>query len=259
MPDQQQYIVVDHEGPIALVTINRAEKLNALNWQIVSELADRLEELDRDDTIRCIVLTGAGNKAFAAGADIAEMSGKGPIDMLTGGFEAWNRIRRIYKPMIAAVGGYALGGGNELAMHCDLIVASENARFGQPEINIGVMPGAGGTQRLARTAGKFRTMQLVLTGEPISAHEAQQWGLVNSVVPEGQHVDEAKKLAMKIAEKSPLALRLAKEAVLMAYEMPLEEALRYEKRLFALLFASEDQKEGMRAFLEKRKPNFTGH
>ena len=258
MPDQQQYIVVDHEGPIALVTINRAEKLNALNWQIVSELADRLQELDRDEMVRCIVLTGAGNKAFAAGADIAEMSGKGAIDMLTGGFDAWDHIRRIRKPMIAAVGGYALGGGNELAMHCDLIVASENAKFGQPEINIGVMPGAGGTQRLARTAGKFRTMQLVLTGEPISAHEAQQWGLVNRVVPEGQHVDEAKKLAMKIAEKSPLALRLAKEAVLTAYEMPLEDALRFEKRLFALLFASEDQTEGMRAFLEKRKPNFTG-
>ena len=257
MPDQQ-YILVDHEGPIAVVTINRAEKLNALNWQLVSELAARLQELDRDDTVRCIVLTGAGNKAFAAGADIGEMSGKGAIDMLTGGFDAWDHIRRIRKPMIAAVGGYALGGGNELAMHCDLIVASENARFGQPEINIGVMPGAGGTQRLARTAGKFRTMQLVLTGEPISAQEAQQWGLVNRVVPEGQHLDEAKKLAMKIAEKSPLALRLAKEAVLTAYEMPLEEALRFEKRLFALLFASEDQTEGMRAFLEKRKPQFKG-
>jgi enoyl-CoA hydratase len=257
VPDQH-YIVVDREEPIAVVTINRAEKLNALNWPLVAEMADRLEELDRDDAIRCIVLTGAGDKAFAAGADIGEMSDKGAVDMLTGGFDAWDRIRRIHKPLIAAVGGYALGGGNELAMHCDLIVASENARFGQPEINIGVIPGAGGTQRLARTAGKFRAMQLVLTGDPISAQEAQQWGLVNRVVPVGQHVDEAKKLALKIAEKSPLALRLAKEAVLAAYEMPLEEALRYEKRLFALLFASEDQKEGMRAFLEKRKPTFTG-
>lgn len=257
MPDQQ-YILVDREAPIAVVTINRADKLNALNWTLVAELADRIEELDRDEAIRCIVLTGAGNKAFAAGADIAEMSDKGAVDMLLGGFDAWDRIRRIATPMIAAVGGYALGGGNELAMHCDMIVASENARFGQPEIKIGVMPGAGGTQRLARTVGKFRAMELVLTGDPISAQEAHQWGLVNRVVPEGQHLDTAKQLAMKIAAQPPLAARLAKEAVLRANEMPMEEALRYEKRLFALLFASEDQVEGMRAFLEKRSPQFKG-
>jgi enoyl-CoA hydratase len=257
MPDQQ-YILVDREAPIAVVTINRAEKLNALNWTLVAELADRLEELDRDEVIRCIVLTGAGNKAFAAGADIGEMSGKGAVDMLLGGFDAWDRIRRVATPMIAAVGGYALGGGNELAMHCDMIVASENAKFGQPEIKIGVMPGAGGTQRLARTVGKFRAMELVLTGDPITAHEAHQWGLVNRVVPEGQHLDAAKQLATKIAAQPPLAARLAKEAVLRANEMPLEEALRYEKRLFALLFASEDQAEGMRAFLEKRPPQFKG-
>lgn len=257
MPDQQ-YILVDREAPIAVVTINRAEKLNALNWTLVAELADRLEELDRDEAIRCIVLTGAGNKAFAAGADIGEMSGKGAVDMLLGGFDAWDRIRRVATPMIAAVGGYALGGGNELAMHCDMIVASENAKFGQPEIKIGVMPGAGGTQRLARTVGKFRAMELVLTGDPITAQEAHQWGLVNRVVPEGQHLDAAKQLATKIAAQPPLAARLAKEAVLRANEMPLEEALRYEKRLFALLFASEDQAEGMRAFLEKRPPQFKG-
>ncbi|MFI5272402.1 MAG: enoyl-CoA hydratase/isomerase family protein [Ktedonobacterales bacterium] len=254
----ENYIVVDHEDAIAVVTINRPEKLNALNWALVAELADRLDDLERDGTVRCIILTGAGNRAFAAGADIAEMSGRGAVDMLTGGFDAWDRIRRIKKPLIAAVGGYALGGGNELAMHCDLIVASENAKFGQPEILIGVMPGAGGTQRLTRTAGKYRAMELCLTGEQITAQQAHEWGLVNRVVPEGQHLDTAKQLARTIAERPPLAVRLAKEAILMAAEMPLEEALRYEKRLFALLFASEDQKEGMQAFLEKRKPTFTG-
>jgi enoyl-CoA hydratase len=224
----------------------------------VSELAQALDEFDRDDTIRCIVLTGAGDKAFAAGADIKEMSDKSPIDMMMGGFDAWMRIRKIHKPMIAAVGGYALGGGCELAMHCDMIVASENARFGQPEIKIGVIPGAGGTQRLARTFGKFRTMEMVLTGEPFTAQEMADHGLVNHVVPKGEHLNEAIKLAKVIAERPPLAVRLGKDAVLAAFETSLEEGLEMERKNFFLLFATEDMREGMRAFIEKRKPEFKG-
>jgi enoyl-CoA hydratase len=257
MPEQT-YILVEREDPIAVVTINRPDKLNALNWALIAELADRFEELDRDPAIGCIVLTGAGEKAFAAGADIAEMANRTPIEMAAGGFQAWDRIRRIKTPIIAAVGGYALGGGNELAMHADIIVASEKARFGQPEILIGVMPGAGGTQRLARTLGKYRAMEICLTGEQVSAQEMHAFGLVNRVVPDGQHVAEAKKLAQKIATQAPLATRLIKEAVLAAYETPLEVGLTYEKRLFAMLFSTEDQKEGMRAFMEKRKPEFKG-
>ena len=257
MPEQQ-YIVVERDEPIAVVTINRPDKLNALNWGLVSELADQLEALDRDEAIRCIVLTGAGNKAFAAGADIAEMSNATPVQMATGSFQSWDRIRRVATPIIAAVGGYALGGGNELAMHADMIVASENAQFGQPEILIGVMPGAGGTQRLARTLGKFRTMEICLTARRVSAQEALEWGLVNRVVPEGQHVEEAKRLAHEVAKQAPVAVRFIKEAVLAAYETPLQDGLAYEKRLFALLFSTEDQKEGMRAFLAKDKPSFQG-
>jgi enoyl-CoA hydratase len=254
----EQYILVAREVPIAVVTINRPDKLNALNWALVAELADRLEELDRDDAIGCVVLTGAGEKAFAAGADIAEMADKTPVQMAAGGFEAWDRIRRVKTPIVAAVGGFALGGGNELAMHADIIIASEKARFGQPEILIGVMPGAGGSQRLARTAGTYRAMEICLTGEQVGAQEMHAMGLVNHVVPDGQHVEEAKKLARKIAQQAPVATRLIKEAILTAFETPLEEGLLYEKRLFALLFSTEDQKEGMRAFMEKRKPEFKG-
>jgi enoyl-CoA hydratase len=256
MPDQ--YILVERDESIATATINRPEKLNALNWDLIAELADKLEALDRDAAIRCIVLTGAGDRAFAAGADIGQMSDKGPIDMAIGGFEGWARIRRIKTPLIAAVGGYALGGGNELAMHCDMIVASEKARFGQPEILIGVMPGAGGTQRLANTVGKFRAMEVCLTGRQVSAQEMHDWGLVNHVVPDGQHLEEAKKLARDVAKQAPIAARFVKEAILKSFEMPLEEGLDYEKRLFAMLFSTEDQKEGMRAFLAKEPPNFRG-
>ena len=253
-----QYIVVEWEEPIAVVTINRPDKLNALNWALIAELAGALETLDRDEAIRCIVLTGAGNKAFAAGADIAEMSDKGAVQMATGPFESWDRIRRLKTPLIAAVGGYALGGGNELAMHADIIVASEKARFGQPEILIGVMPGAGGTQRLARTIGKYRAMEICLTGRQATAQEMYDWGLVNKVVADGQHVEEAKALAREVAKQAPIASRFIKEAILKAFEMPLEDGLLYEKRLFALLFSSEDQKEGMRAFLAKEPPKFQG-
>jgi enoyl-CoA hydratase len=254
----EQYILVERDEPIAVVTLNRADKLNALNWALVAELADRLEELDGDPAIRCIVLTGAGDRAFAAGADIAEMSDKTAIEMASGGFDSWDRIRRLKTPLVAAVGGFALGGGHELALHCDMIVASEKAQFGQPEILIGVMPGAGGTQRLARTIGKYRTMELCLTGKRITAQEAHDWGLVNRLVPDGQHLEEAKKLAREVAAQAPVAARMIKEAVLCAFEAPLEQGLLNEKRLFALLFASEDQKEGMRAFLAKEKPNFQG-
>jgi enoyl-CoA hydratase len=217
-----------------------------------------LESLDADDAIHCAVLTGAGDRAFAAGADIAEMSDKSPAQMLTGSFSAWDRIRRVHTPIIAAVGGFALGGGNELAMHADMIIASEDAQFGQPEILLGIMPGAGGTQRLARTAGKYITMELCLTDRKATAQEMHAWGLVNRVVPKGEHLSAAIELAREVAKRAPLAARLIKDAVLAAYEMPLEQGLAYEKRLFALLFSTEDAKEGMGAFVAKRPPEFKG-
>ncbi len=254
----QQYILVEREEPIATAIINRPEKLNALNWDLVTELADELEKLDRDDAIGCIVLTGAGDRAFAAGADIAEMSDASVMRMATGPFESWDRIRRIHKPIIAAVGGFALGGGNELAMHADIIIASEKAKFGQPEILLGIMPGAGGTQRLAHTVGKYKAMEMCLTGDQFTAQDMLAAGLVNKVVPDGQHLDEAKAMARKIASRGPLAARMTKEAILMAFETPLQVGLLYEKRLFAMLFSTEDQKEGMRAFMEKRQAEFKG-
>jgi enoyl-CoA hydratase len=229
-----------------------------LSTPLVSELADALDEFDRDDAIRCIIITGAGEKAFAAGADIKEMSDKTPIEMAIGGFDNWARIRRVHTPMIAAVSGYALGGGCELALHCDMIVATESARFGQPEIQIGIIPGAGGTQRLARVLGKYRTMEMVLTGAQVSAQELAGLGLVNRVVPQGEHLNEALKLAKTVAAQAPLAARLAKEAVLSAFETSLEEGLNAERKNFFLLFSSEDMREGMRAFIEKRSPQFKG-
>jgi enoyl-CoA hydratase len=254
----QQYILVEREEPIATAIINRPDKLNALNWDLIAELADELEQLDRDDAIGCIVLTGAGDRAFAAGADIAEMSDASTMRMATGSFENWDRIRRIHKPIIAAVGGFALGGGNELAMHADVIIASEKAKFGQPEILLGIMPGAGGTQRLAHTVGKYKAMEMCLTGDQFTAQDMLAAGLVNKVVPEGQHLEAAKEMARKIASRGPLAARMTKEAILMAFETPLQVGLQYEKRLFAMLFSTEDQKEGMRAFMEKRKAEFKG-
>lgn len=253
-----QYILVDRDERVGIVTLNRPKELNALNTHLVGELAAALEEFDRDNEIRCIVITGAGEKAFAAGADIKEMSDKTPIDMMLGGFENWSRIRRISKPLIAAVGGYALGGGCELALHCDIIIASENARFGQPEINLGIIPGAGGTQRLARTFGKYRTMEMVLTGVPYTAEEMAAHGLVNHVVPKGEHLNEALKLAKTIAAQAPLAARLAKDAVNAAFETTLEEGLVNERKNFFLLFSTEDMHEGMQAFIEKRKAEFKG-
>jgi enoyl-CoA hydratase len=248
----------DEERRVALLRFNRPKQLNALNGQVMDELCTTLEALDRDEAIRVLVLTG-NERAFAAGADIGEMAGASPIDMLrTNRIAQWDRLRRIGKPVIAAVAGWCLGGGCELAMALDLIVAAESARFGQPEINLGVIPGAGGTQRLTRAVGKSVAMEMILTGEPIDAREAHRLGLVVRVVPNELLVEDALALAAKIATRSPLALRLAKEAVNAAYEMGLTDALAHERRLFYLLFASEDQKEGMAAFLEKRDPEFKG-
>ena len=253
-----QYILTERDGNVGIATLNRPKEMNALNIQLVGELADALTEFDRDNEIRSMVITGAGDKAFAAGADIKEMSDKSPIDMMMSGFEAWQRIKHIRKPLIAAVGGYALGGGCELAMNCDMIVASENARFGQPEINLGIIPGAGGTQRLTRTVGKYLAMEMVLTGKQFTAEQMAAHGLVNSVVPKGEHLNAALKLAKEVAERAPIAVQLAKESVLAAFETSLEEGLALERKNFFLLFATEDMREGMQAFIEKRKANFQG-
>jgi enoyl-CoA hydratase len=258
--NDEQLVLVERQAEqrTALVRLNRPKQLNALNGAVMDALCAALEELDRDDGIRAVVVTG-NERAFAAGADIAEMAGATPIDMLiTNRIGQWDRIRRISKPVIAAVNGWALGGGCELAMTLDLIVAGEGAKFGQPEIGIGVIPGAGGTQRLTRAIGKSKAMEMILTGDPITAREAEAAGLIARVTQDELVVEDALALAAKIATRSPIALRLAKEAVNAAYEMSLTDALAHERRLFYLLFASEDQKEGMAAFLEKRSPDFTG-
>ena len=259
MSDDELVLVERQEDArTALVRLNRPKQLNALNGAVMDALCAALEELDRDAGVRAIVVTG-NERAFAAGADIGEMASATPIDMLlTNRIGQWDRIRKVSKPVIAAVNGWALGGGCELAMTLDLIVAGEGARFGQPEISIGVIPGAGGTQRLTRAIGKSKAMRMILTGDPMTAREAEAAGLVAMVTEDELCVEDALGLAAKIAMKSPIALRLAKEAVNSAYEMSLTDALAHERRLFYLLFASEDQKEGMAAFLEKRDPDFTG-
>ena len=259
MSDEQLVLVERQaEQRTALVRLNRPKQLNALNGPTMDALCAALEELDRDDAVRAIVVTGS-ERAFAAGADIGEMADATPIDMLASNrIGQWDRVRRITKPVIAAVNGWCLGGGCELAMALDLIVAGEGAKFGQPEIGIGIIPGAGGTQRLTRAIGKSKAMAMILTGEPISAREAEAAGLVARVTQDELCVEDALALAATIATRSPLALRIAKEAVNAAYEMSLTDALAHERRLFYLLFASEDQKEGMAAFLEKRTPDFTG-
>ena len=260
MTEEEAFVLVERDETrrVALVRLNRPKQLNALNGQVMDQLCEALETLDRDDAIRCLVVTG-NERAFAAGADIGEMATATPVEMLrTNRIAQWDRVRRISKPVIAAVSGWCLGGGCELAMALDLILAGESARFGQPEINIGVIPGAGGTQRLTRAIGKSRAMEMILTGEPIDAREAHRLGLVSRVVPDELLVEDALALAATIATKSPIALRVAKEAVNAAYEMSLTDALAHERRLFYLLFASEDQKEGMAAFVEKRTPDFKG-
>ncbi|MCL8206767.1 MAG: enoyl-CoA hydratase/isomerase family protein [Actinomycetia bacterium] len=251
-------VLVEQDGPVGILRLNRPEVLNALNSAVMEALADQLTRWDRDPAVRVVILTG-NDKAFAAGADIAEMAERTPVEMLQSAqITRWEAIRQFSKPLIAAVSGWALGGGMELAMLCDLIVASETARFGQPEIRLGVMPGAGGTQRLTKIVGKMRAMDLVLTGRHITAEEALQWGLVNRVVPVEQYWEEALKLARSLAAGPPLALALAKEAVLFSLDSTVEDGLKFERKVFALLFASEDRREGMAAFLEKRAPQFRG-
>lgn len=253
-----QNILTAVEENIGIVTLNRPKVLNALNHELMEELVKALEEFDRDEKIRAIILTG-GERAFAAGADIKEMSDETTIGiMLKDRFATWDRVRNIKKPIIAAVSGYALGGGCELVMTCDIIVASETAQFGQPEINIGVIPGAGGTQRLTRVVGKHKAMEMILTGRPITANEAFAMGLVNKIAPVELFLDEAKAMAKEIAKKSPVAVRLAKEAVLKTFDTSITEGLQFERKNFYMLFSSEDQKEGMNAFLEKRPASFTG-
>ena len=253
-----EFVLTEVEGPIGIVRINRPAVLNALNPSTIKEIGEALAEFDRDEAIRCLILTG-NERAFAAGADIGQMADSSAIDILKDDDAArWARLRSLRKPLIAAVNGYALGGGCELALMCDLIVAGESAQFGQPEVKIGIIPGAGGTQRWARAVGKARAMEAVLIGEPVRAVDAERMGLVNRVVPDGACLDEAKRLARLIASRPPLAVRLAKEAVNQANEVGLSAGLELERKLFYLLFASEDKREGMKAFLEKRPPNFTG-
>ncbi len=251
-------VLIERKPPIAILKFNRPEALNALNDALIVDLARHLEDLDKDQEIRCVILTG-GEKVFAAGADIREMAGRGASEMLrTDRLAKWEALRHMAKPLVAAVSGFALGGGCELALSCDIIIASQTAVFGQPEINIGVIPGAGGTQRLARALGKYRAMDMVLTGRRISAQEAFEFGLVSRVVPCADLMGEAERLALDIAAKPPLAMRLAKEAVIRAEDISLEAGLALERRFFYLLFSTEDQKEGMKAFLEKRPGKFQG-
>ncbi len=251
-------LILSRDGFVATVQLNRPAVLNALNLETMNELVATLESLDNDDTVRAIVLAGS-EKAFAAGADIKEMASASAIDMLyRDQFTKWDRIRKIKKPLIAAVSGFALGGGCELMMHCDIIIASETARIGQPEINIGVMPGAGGTQRLTRAVGKGLAMEMVLTGKFITGEEAMVAGLVNKVVPVEFYLEEAQRLAKEIASRPPVAVRLAKEAILKSFDTTIEMGLEFERKNFYLLFASDDMKEGMAAFIEKRKPEWTG-
>ncbi|HLS88864.1 MAG TPA: enoyl-CoA hydratase-related protein [Sphingobacteriaceae bacterium] len=246
------------EDNIALVRLNRPQVLNALSVALLRELEAVLGQLDADDAVGCIVLTGS-ERAFAAGADLKEMAGFTPMDLQLGELlRPWDRVGLVEKPIIAAVSGYALGGGFELALACDTIVAAESARFGLPEVQLGIMPGAGGTQRLLRTIGKARAMEIILTGRHITAAEAEAMGLVCRVVPEEECVAAALALARDIAQNAPLAVRLAKRAILHAEDAPLSAGIEYERQLFHLLFASEDQKEGFDAFLNKRKPQWRG-
>jgi enoyl-CoA hydratase len=253
-----EHIAVDVEPPIATITLNRPKVLNALSPDLIREVSGALSECEADESVRAVVLTG-GPKVFAAGADISDMADRTSVDQLrrdqTG---RWAVIAAFTKPLVAAVNGYALGGGCELALMCDLIIAGDTARLGQPEINLGIIPGAGGTQRWPRTAGKYAAMEAVLTGAPVTARRAYELGLVNKVVPAEMTVEVAKRTARQLAEKAPLALRMAKEAVLHAFESPLAEGLASERKSFYFLFSSEDQKEGMHAFLEKRKGVFKG-
>jgi len=252
-------IKIVREAPIATVQLDRPEVLNALSEELMDELVSSLETLDNEADIRCIVLTG-NEKAFAAGADIKEsFVDATPASMLEQDLTTrWERVRRIRKPIIAAVSGYCLGGGCELAMTCDIIVASETAQFGQPEVNLGIIPGAGGTQRLTRAVGKYRAMEIILTGRRVKADEAKAIGLVAQVYPAASWLEDAKTLARTIAEKPPIAVRLATEAIDLAFNSTLDAGLEFERKAFYLLFSTEDKKEGVDAFVNKRKAVFKG-
>lgn len=252
-----EMILTETPSPgVGLVRLNRPQALNALNAQITGEVFDALETFDRDDSIRCMVLTGS-DKAFAAGADIKQMEGTDAVTMFSGGdFTDWSRLTRLRKPVIAAVSGWALGGGCEMAMMCDLIIASETAKFGQPEITIGIMPGAGGTQRLTRAVGKAMAMDIMLGNRTLTGEEALHYGLVSRIYPLDSYFSETLKLAEKIAGMPGLAVMLIKDSINKAFEMSLNDSLAYEKRNFYLLFGTEDKAEGMKAFVEKRTPNW---
>ena len=252
-----EHIIVESKGAVGIIKLNRPKMLNALSFGVFREIAAAIDDLEADENIGCIVVTGS-EKAFAAGADIKEMQPKGFIDMFSSDFAAigGDRIARCRKPTIAAVSGYALGGGCELAMMCDFIIAAETAKFGQPEITLGTIPGIGGTQRLTRAIGKSKAMDLCLTGRMMDAAEAERSGLVSRVVPAVELLDEAVKTAQKIAELSLPVVMMAKESVNRAFETTLAEGVRFERRLFHSCFGIEDQKEGMAAFVEKRKPAF---
>lgn len=253
-----EFILSETRGKVGLITLNRPQAMNALNNQLMRELMDALETCDRDEAVGAMVLTG-NEKAFAAGADIKEMVDKSIEQMMERDHVAvFGRIRTIRKPVIAAVSGWALGGGCEIALSCDMIVASESAKFGQPEINIGVIPGAGGTQRLTRAVGKVVAMEMILNDRRLTAQEAYQFGMVNRVVPVENYLEEALRLAEEIASRAPVAVRAAKKMINQTFEQTLSEGLAAEKQEFYNLFATEDQKEGMQAFIEKRAPEWKG-
>jgi enoyl-CoA hydratase len=258
MTHMTDFVLIERKDSVAIVRLNRPHKLNALSPEMLAALADAFDQLNSDDSVRVIVLYG-GEKAFAAGADIEAMAKASPIDIdLRNTRASWQRLWAITKPVIAAVRGVAFGGGCELAMGCDLIVAGEGARFAQPEIKLGIMPGAGGTQRLARAIGPARAMEMVLTGEPISAAEAKTAGLVNRVVPDDRVLEEALALAGVIASRPPVAVRLARQALRYGAERTVLDGMEIERRNYKLAYDTEDQKEGMAAFLEKRPPHFKG-
>jgi enoyl-CoA hydratase len=249
-------IIVETKGRVGIIRLNRPQALNALNKALIADLTQAIDAYDRDDAIGCMLLTGS-EKAFAAGADIKEMADKTFIEAFVGDFCAgWDRAARARKPIVAAVSGFALGGGCELAMMCDFIIAADTAKFGQPEIKLGVIPGIGGTQRLTRAIGKAKAMDLVLTGRNMDAAEAERAGLVSRVVPAASLMDEALKAAETIANMSLPSVLAGKESVNAAFETSLAEGIRFERRIFHSLFATDDQKEGMKAFVEKRKPNW---
>lgn len=251
-------ILTETRGKVGLIQLNRPQAMNAFNLAMLAEVFDALEAFDKDEKIGAVVVTG-NEKAFAAGADIKEMADQSYVEMLKSGHvEIWNRIRDIKKPVIAAVSGWALGGGCEFVLSCDMIIASESAKFGQPEITIGVIPGAGGTQRLARLLGKHLAMEMVINNRTLSATEALQFGLANRLVPVEGYLDSAIAFAEEIASRAPIAVRMAKDSVNAAFETTLTEGLKVEKRNFYPLFATEDQKEGMKAFVEKRKADWKG-